>query len=384
VEVVLRLIEPQPIIRFVPLPLPSFGCGGDQSMERPHSRAMTVRRRCSSYWKRCRHVLESGGCRILARLLPALPRAALIGLAKAAGSLGSMLDRRGRAVALANLECVMGNRFSSEARKTIARQAYQNFALTMLSLFWARRLKHADFRDWMRLEGWEDLAERLRIEQRGAILVCVHQGNWEWASLASGFLGIKATVVGGTFKNPRLAGIFEAAREHSGGKMIAQEHAMVRMMKVLKRGGVIGVLGDLSFVRARAATVVEAWGLQMVVPALPAALARRTGALLVPVLTEPLEDGTCRIVAHPPVDASPGATVQEIAQRCWAVFERELERRPELWLWPYKFFRHRPRNATRAYPFYANESIAFEKVLHTGGFLSERSSSPPQEFSFVA
>jgi KDO2-lipid IV(A) lauroyltransferase len=308
----------------------------------------------------------------------------VVRLAKVAGSLGALLDRRGRAVALANLESALGNRVSSEARRTIARQAYQNFALTMLSLFWARRLKDTDFRDWMRLEGWDDLAKRLEAEQRGAILVCIHQGNWEWASLAFGFAGIKATVVGGTFKNPRLAGIFEAAREHSGGKMIAQEHAMVRMMKVLKRGGVIGVLGDLSFVRARAATVVDAWGLQMVVPALPAALARRTGALLVPVLTEPLEDGTCRIVAHPPVDASPQATVQEIAQRCWAVFERELERRPELWLWPYKFFRHRPRNATRAYPFYANESGAFEKVLRTESARSARPLPPRQELSFVA
>ncbi|MEA3211048.1 MAG: Kdo2-lipid lauroyltransferase/acyltransferase [Chthoniobacter sp.] len=284
-------------------------------------------------------------------------------LANGVGALAAFLDRRGRAVALANLECVFGTRLSEARRAEILRQSYRNFALTMFSLFWASRLTDRDFRNWMHLQGWDQLVARLEREQRGAILVCVHQGNWEWASLATSFLGIQVKVVAGNFKNPGLAGLFSAARQHSGVEIIAQEHAMIRMLKTLQRGGAIGVLGDLSFVRDRAATVVTAWGLKMVVPALPAALAQRTGALLVPVVTEPLPDGTCRIVAHPPVETPAEASVPEIAQRLWTVFEREIEQQPALWLWPYKFFRCRPRGGSGIYPFYANESGGFEKLL---------------------
>ncbi len=40
--------------------------------------------------------------------------------------------------------------------------------------------------------------------------------------------------------------------------------------------------------------------------------------------------------------------------------------RPEHYLWSYKHFRYRPKRATREYPFYANPSGKFEKVLQAG------------------
>src|SRR5260221_603244 len=58
-----------------------------------------------------------------------------------------------------------------------------------------------------------------------------------------------------------------------------------------------------------------------------------------------------------------GATLQEIAQRCWDAFVPVLHARPHLWLWPYKHFRYKPGNSTRDYPFYAHESGKFEKLL---------------------
>jgi hypothetical protein len=56
------------------------------------------------------------------------------------------------------------------------------------------------------------------------------------------------------------------------------------------------------------------------------------------------------------------ATLREIAQACWDYFEPRLLREPGLWMWPYKHFRYKPRGTTDAYPFYANESGAFEKL----------------------
>ena len=55
-----------------------------------------------------------------------------------------------------------------------------------------------------------------------------------------------------------------------------------------------------------------------------------------------------------------------IAQRCWDAFEPIVHARPEEYLWAYKHFRYRPRDATRAYPAYSNESGKFEKLLRAG------------------
>jgi len=320
-----------------------------------------------SPWKRFRYRLEELGCRLLAAGIPLLPRRWLVFLADSIGALAFRFDRRGHAVALGNLECVFGSRFTAAERERIARCSYRNFARTMLDLFWAARLDASNWREWMRPEGFDFIRERLTAERRGTIFLCVHQGNWEWASLACGFLGFDNVVVAENFKNPRLTEIFRSRREHSGQTLIAQENSLLRMLKVVKRGGATGMLIDLNLRPDQAATVVDAHGgLKMCVPLLHAVLAERAGALLVPVETQPHDDGTCRIIAHPPLELPPGAGVREIAQRCWDALEPVVHSRPEEYLWAYKHFRYRPRATPRPYPAYANESGKFEKLLRGG------------------
>ena len=123
------------------------------------------------------------------------------------------------------------------------------------------------------------------------------------------------------------------------------------------------MLLDLNVHPTQAATVIEGFGLKMCVTVLHAVLAERAGTLLVPFESVPLTDGTCRIVAHPPLDFPPGASRHEIAQRCWDFFEPILRADPEKWLWSYKHFRHRPRGTDRPYPSYANDAPDFEKLL---------------------
>ena len=314
-------------------------------------------------WKSLRHRLEEWGCTFLAGALPRLSRTACVRLANGLGALAFIVDRRGRAVALGNIECAFGERFTPDQRATMARASYQNFVRTMLDLFWAAQMTPATFRDFMHVEGFDELRARLDREKLGAVFMCVHQGNWEWASLACGFLGFGNTVVAENFKNPRLTAVFSRIRQISGQKIVAQENSILRLLKIAKRGGATGMLIDLNLPPAQAATVIEGFGMKMCVPLLHAVLAQRAGALLVPVETQPQPDGTCRIIAHHAVEVPDGAGVGEIAQRCWDAFEPIIRARPDLWLWPYKHIRFRPRESARIYPDYANESAKFEKLL---------------------
>jgi lauroyl/myristoyl acyltransferase len=307
-------------------------------------------------------VLEEAGARLLAAVLPHLHREQCVKLGIVLGDAAYFLDRRGRAVALANLECVFGDRYTVAQRQWIARLSYRNFARTMLDLFWARLMVRGNYGNYMRPEGFAAIREQLAREGRGTVFMCVHQGNWEWASLVSGFEEFFNVVVTESFKNPRLTAIFSRLRQVSGQTMIPQENSLLRMLKVVKRGGATGMLIDLNLRPSQAATVIEGFGLKMCVPVLHAVLAQRINALLVPVETEPFRDGTCRITAHPGLVFPPEASLQQIAQQCWDYFEPLLHQRPELWLWPYKHFRYRPKDATRPYPFYAHESSKFEKL----------------------
>jgi KDO2-lipid IV(A) lauroyltransferase len=317
-----------------------------------------------SAWKRARYRLEELACRLLAWAIPRLPRRVCLGLADTLAALAYRFDRRGRTVAESNVACVFGDSLDARETAKIVRGSYRNFARTMLDLFWAARLDAGNWQQWMQVEGFDALRERLSDGRTGAIFMCVHQGNWEWASLACGFLGFGNVVVAENFKNARLTDVFRARREHSGQKLIPQENSLLRLLKVVKRGGATGMLIDLNLRPDQAATVIEAFGgLQMCVPLLHAVLSDRGGALLVPVQTQPHDDGRCRIIAHPPVEVRDGMTIRQIAQECWNAFEPIIRRQPEIYLWPYKHFRYRPRGTTRRYPAYSNESGKFEKLL---------------------
>ncbi len=313
-------------------------------------------------WKKIRYRLEWLGCQLLAHLVPLLPRRSCVTLANFAGVLAYRLDARGRAVALANLEAAFGARYDEAARRRIAQASYCHFTRTMFSLFWSSRLRGDNFEKYFTLEN-VGVLQKLREEGRGAILMCVHQDNFEWASLACGFHDFPTMIVAENFKNPLLGPIFNELREVSGHKIIDQDSSMIRLLKQVKRGGFAGMLVDLNLRPTQAAVVIETFGMKTCVTMLHAVLAQRGGAALVPLDSRPFPDGTCRAILHPPIEIPEGASLQQIAQKCWDAFEPWVRKSPESWMWAYKHWRYKPADATRPYPFYANHSSKFERLL---------------------
>ena len=138
---------------------------------------------------------------------------------------------------------------------------------------------------------------------------------------------------------------------------------MVRLLKQVRRGGSAGMLADLNLRAHDAATVIEGFGRKMCVTFLHGILAQRGRARLVPVEGQSLPDGRCRVIIHPPLNISPAATYQQIAQQCWDFFVPTINAQPEHWLWTYRHWRYLPAAATCEYPFYACPCPEFEVLL---------------------
>ena len=80
-----------------------------------------------------------------------------------------------------------------------------------------------------------------------------------------------------------------------------------------------------------------------------AAIALRTGAVVVPVFALPLPGGRFRFVYESPVEPPSGDgpdAVHEFTQRCTDVLEMHVRRRPELWLWMHRRWRDAPTPET--------------------------------------
>ncbi|MBS0659547.1 MAG: lysophospholipid acyltransferase family protein [Verrucomicrobia bacterium] len=318
-------------------------------------------------WKRIRYRLEAWGVALVAWALPKLPRRALWSIADLAGTLFHRFDARSRRIALENLRCAFPH-LSERRRELIARGAARNFARTFLDLFWAPNLVPEAGRPWLRFEGVEEMRTS-RERSGGAIFCSAHFGNYEWASLATGFVGARVLVVAQEFKNPALDRFFNDLRELSGHRITPRTQAMLKMLRAVKGGregwAGAGLLADLTLPPDQTATVLRAFGgLRKCVPVLPALLSERTGAPIVLASGFPQRDGSCRVVFHPPLEPSPGASRTELAQRFWDLCEQVIRRRPSLWLWQYKHFRYRPADAPAGtYPAYANVDPAFDALL---------------------
>lgn len=315
-----------------------------------------------SRWKSWRHRLEWGGVRLLAFLIPRLSRFAAVKFAQIAGAFAARFDFQGRRVALGNLQAAFGDRFSPGERARITRQSYQQFAGTMIDLFWNPRINAQNWREFIEFQGWDEFARTVGPSGPCIIAAC-HYGNFEWFSLAAAYQGLVATIVSQEFKNPLLDPIFNQLREQSGHQFVRREGAIVKLYKTLRRGGTAAILVDLTLHPRQPSVAIDVLGMKMSVTFAHVWLHRRTGRPIVPVHQEPLPGGRCRVVFHPRLEIPSDASDQEIAQLCWDQFEPVVRQNPSPWLWMYKYWRFRPTNATRPYPYYAHSVPRFDRLL---------------------
>ena len=309
-----------------------------------------------------RYRLEWLGLVLATKLIPLCSRRVCYHIAQTAGALLSFVDRDRYQVALSNLEVAFGGAFSLEQRRKMARESFQHFARTMVDLLWSPRLTQENFSQFIELQNFGETARDTGPE-RCLMIACYHYSNFEWLSLACGFLDLKGTIISQEFKNPSLDPIFKKLREQSGHELIPRDRGIMRLYKVLRRKGRTALLVDLTVPPSQGAVAINCFGLKTSITSAHAWLHERTGVPIVPAHCEPLANGRYRLVFHPKIANTADMTHQEIAQACWNSFEPYVRKNPAPWLWMYKYWRYRPANPDRPYPFYANFYRPFENML---------------------
>lgn len=316
--------------------------------------------------KKLRYFFETALIESAAWIMPRLPRRFILWLSRGIGSLAYLGDKRGRTTALDNLKCAFGDRYTPAERASIARKSYQVFARTFLDLFWSSRLTKDSWQQYFSIH-LPKAEDEQQARETGGVWVTPHFGNFELVSMVWGFRGFKFTVVAQDFKNPALTHVFKRLRSHSGHDIIAQENAMLKLMKALKRQGHAGLLTDLNIVPGRAATAIQCFGLWTSVPTLHVELAKRLGLSIMTGVCRPLDDGRYEVHIYEAIKPSADEDTQQLTQRVWDHFEKAIREHPECWLWMYKHWRYRPVGQAGvphpAYPPYANLSPALIEMI---------------------
>ncbi|MGE3077392.1 MAG: lysophospholipid acyltransferase family protein [Dehalococcoidia bacterium] len=187
------------------------------------------------------------------------------------------------------------------------------------------------------VEGEEEFA---RLDQalsrgKGAVVVCMHYGNWDLGAGATAARGYPLTVVAETFSDPRLDQMVAGARERLGMKIVKMERLGPSLFRVLKDNELLALLIDRSV--PGEGVEVEFFGEKVEVPAGPARLALRTGAAVVPTAFRRKSPREATVVTQCDftIEAEPSgdmeADIQRITQEIMRAHERFILERPDQW-----------------------------------------------------
>ncbi len=309
-------------------------------------------------WKAYRYRLEKWGCDVLERWIPRLSYRAFSALAQVAGSVAYWLDAKSRHIALENLRVVFGDRLSATQKRRIARLSFENFAQAMLSLFWSSGFGESEMRRWVKTEGFAHLCALAREKKCGVVFACAHFGNWELAAMSAQIHEMPVQILAENFKNATLDEIFARLRGRGYHEVIRQDRSFLKLLRRALRGQHCALLADLTVPPSQAAVRVRAFprggeALEICCTRLPAVVAMRAKALVVPALAHPRADGSCEVRAIAPFDACDFESEEQMTQAIWENVEQAILKAPHLWLWSYKHFRYKPKEARREYPDYA-------------------------------
>ena len=282
-------------------------------------------------------------------ILSLLPEPVIRRLGPISGRIGYRIDRRHRRVALDNLKLAFPDSTERE-RRDLALEAFENFGRSLVSGLAYWRLSKVEFLDRLEMVDAHHILSA-EARERGVIFLTAHLGNWEALPQLTAIRGRPMSFVVRPLDNPYIERDLNSVRERFGNHTIAKRKAALKMMRILRNKGRVGILIDQR-VHPREGRPYPFFGHPAFTTLLPAQLSLRTGAPVVPVFALP-KDGWRRfkiVITDPiyPPERADRSAADALTVCYLEVMERAIRKYPELWLWMHRRWRVNPtRKKTR-------------------------------------
>lgn len=242
-----------------------------------------------------------------------------------------------RNIAIQNLRFAFGAEKSEEEIRAIARKVFENLAKNAVEMLNFPKIDERNFRKFVTLENRRTLDEAF-ARGNGVIIITAHFGNWEL--LAAGFRleGYPGVTIGRKIYFDKYDKYLNYLRKTHDVNVIYRDDSPRKMLKILKENKILGIVADQD-VDSVEGVFVDFFGKPAYTPAGPAALAKATGAALVPALIL-RRDGYHSLIVEEPVELTDTGDKEkdlvENTQKWSNVIESYIRRYPEQWVWMHK------------------------------------------------
>lgn len=245
-----------------------------------------------------------------------------------------------RKTVLENLDHAYGNSVSQEEKNKIARESIRNLTASLVDFFMTpATVKRAE--ENFEFEGTEHL-DRAFERGHGVIFVISHLGSWEYLAFLPYLRKYPCSVVVRNIRNPYLEKWSRENRRITGLNPIDREKSVRRILTELKNNHLVAILIDQwagpdglwqKFFNKETSTT-----------SVPARLAEKTKAALIPGYCLRMGAGKYKIVIHPEVPLAQGENWEaDTTSALNRILEKEILKYPGQWTWAHRRWKDKSR-----------------------------------------
>ena len=273
--------------------------------------------------------------RALELVLRALPLGLCFRIGSFVGSCAYFVMPKYRKLAARNLTVAFHDTLGEKDRSALSKKAFANLGANLICSFKLPLLSEAQIESRVEVEGLENY-ELARDRGKGVICCIPHMGNWEILTQAPSLVapGLNQGTIYQALSNPYLDEHVRKRRERLGYKLFDRREGFYGPLAFVRDGGAIGILVDQH--AGNQGTWAPFFGKLASTTNLPALIARRTGAALVPLAVCTVGPARWKLVYGQEIHAEHVGEVRS-SERLVAemnhIVESLIRRSPEDWFW---------------------------------------------------
>ncbi|MDO9287347.1 MAG: lysophospholipid acyltransferase family protein [Thermodesulfovibrionales bacterium] len=282
--------------------------------------------------KKALWLLEAGLFIIFSLPLAILPFKVSIKAGEMLGLLLFYIWGSRRRIAIENIKLsALGSQLSAV---NIAKETFRNLGRSFTEIVKIYYGFGKNIIDSVEIAGVENF-NKARANGKGILFLTGHCGNWELLGTAVAANLADIAIVARPINNPYINKFIVNGRQRHGNSIIAKQGALKVIIKRLRDGGCVGILMDQS-VLSDEGYVIDFLGRGAWTTKMPALIARKTGAAVLPVFIHRTDRGH-GLKIYPEVELSNMDDKEKAAledtKKFSGFIEGYIKEHPFQWLW---------------------------------------------------